>query len=101
MLAKSKTGKTVYYLVKWKGFSDDANTWQKRQDIYPELVDNFEADFVYHRGNRIGIELVDKRSRRGKTEYLVKWKGRPVSENSWEMASNISPECIRDFELGN
>ena len=27
----------VKYLVKWKGFADEANSWEKRKDISTEL----------------------------------------------------------------
>lgn len=36
-----------------------------------------------------------------RTEYLVKWKGRPSTENSWEKESTISSERIREFERGH
>jgi hypothetical protein len=33
LLAKWKQGRRILYLVKWKGFPDDANAWEKRKDI--------------------------------------------------------------------
>lgn len=34
-------------------------------------------------------KILEKRQRRGTTEYLIKWLGYPDSANSWEPASNI------------
>jgi hypothetical protein len=51
-------------------------------------------------------EIVDKRirkSRTGKTqsvEYLVKWKGYPSCDNTWEPLSNLTnaKEAIEEYE---
>ena len=36
--------------------------------------------------------IPDKRTRRGRKEYLVKWKGLPREENSWEPRSHLEDE---------
>ena len=36
---------TVWYLVKWEGFLNEHNTWQKRRDISSDLIDEFEATY--------------------------------------------------------
>ena len=75
--AKWKQGKTNWYLVKWEGFPDEQNMWVKKDSIDPDLVKAFEATY---QGNHLGVQLLKKRVRRGKVEYLVKWKGRPKRE---------------------
>ncbi|KAG9231523.1 hypothetical protein BJ875DRAFT_498260 [Amylocarpus encephaloides] len=95
LLAKWKQGKTTWYLVKWKGFPHEGNTWEKRKDISPELVKEFEATY---QGNHSGVRLLKKRVLRGRVEYLVEWKGRPEGENSWEKEATISRERIMEFE---
>ena len=44
--------------------------------------------------------IIDKRvSQKGKTEYLVQWKGYDVEDNSWEESTNLfCPDKIRNFE---
>ncbi|KFY46132.1 hypothetical protein V494_00590 [Pseudogymnoascus sp. VKM F-4513 (FW-928)] len=95
LLAKSKVGNVIWYLVKWAGFQDEDNTWQKRDDISSDLINDFEASY---RGNCLGVQLLKKRERRGKIEYFVQWKGRPASENSWEKEDTIHRERILEFE---
>ncbi|KAH7255156.1 uncharacterized protein BKA55DRAFT_725354 [Fusarium redolens] len=97
LLAKWKQGRQVLYLVKWKGFSDDANSWQRRNDISDELVSRFDAAFSDNGGNHEGAELLKKRMRRGRAEYLVRWKGRPDSDNSWEKELTISRRRVQEF----
>ena len=95
LLAKWQQGKTTWFLVKWKGFQHGDNTWEKRKDISLELVEELEATY---QGNHLGVRLLEKRVRRGKVEYLVEWKGRPKSENSWQKEATVSRERIMEFE---
>ncbi|KAK3939116.1 hypothetical protein QBC46DRAFT_365016 [Diplogelasinospora grovesii] len=82
LLAKWKQGRRTFYLVKWMGFPDEVNSWEKRTDISAELVGKFDAAYLDYGGNHIGVELLDKRIKHGRVEYLVRWKGRPDIENS-------------------
>jgi len=44
-------------------------------------------------------KVVDMRMRSNKKEYLLKWKGYPDSENTWEPHENLDcPEMINTYE---
>ena len=45
-------------------------------------------------------EILDGQERRGKTRYLVKWKGYTVEENTWEGLENLknAMEKVEEFE---
>src|SRR4051794_4087788 len=48
--------------------------------------------------------LLDKRTKRNRVEYLVKWARCPEYEATWEPVANLSKnasEAIVEFELGN
>jgi len=79
----------VLYLVKWKGFPHEANTWERRVDINAKLVDEFNSKYANYGGNHIGVEHLDKRIKNGRVEYLVRRKCRPEAEKSWEKESTI------------
>ncbi|KAH7383420.1 hypothetical protein BKA64DRAFT_760093 [Cadophora sp. MPI-SDFR-AT-0126] len=95
LLTKWKRGRRTWYLVNWKGFPHSYNTWQESKDIGLKLVQDFETTYE---GNHLGVRLLKKRVRKRKVEYLVEWKGRPKSENSWENEATISRGRIMDFE---
>uniref|UniRef100_A0A803JXA0 Chromo domain-containing protein n=1 Tax=Xenopus tropicalis TaxID=8364 RepID=A0A803JXA0_XENTR len=55
--------------------------------ISVEGVDEFEVE-----------SILDSKFNRGRLQYLVRWKGYPPEENSWEPVSNIhAPQLTRLF----
>lgn len=43
LIEKRRFYRGVQYLVKWRGYPDSENSWQKRKDIHPDIVTAFEA----------------------------------------------------------
>lgn len=44
-------------------------------------------------------KVVDKRFHKGKVEYLLKWKGYPSEENTWEAEDSLEcPELLQEYE---
>jgi len=165
-----KKGKAEY-LIKWKGWSHDDDTWEPRSNLdCDKIIDDFEKKLdecqskksstekslkkkavedettstndnekrksrvntekvkevdssnndkkLDKRGSKVGKdkpdseepandliadEIVDKRTvKGGKTEYLIKWKGKKSKDNSWEGTKAIKDkELVKAFEARN
>ncbi|KAF5692802.1 hypothetical protein FGLOB1_14480 [Fusarium globosum] len=83
LLARRKGSRTEY-LVQWKGYPDEENSWVAQDDISTELVIEYERNHAIHGGLFSGISLL-KQDRRGgdDNKYLVQFRGRPSEENMW------------------
>ena len=68
----------------------------EEEDSEEEEVDEAEeAGEVQGEGQFEVEKIVDHRSRRGKLQYKIKWKGYSNSSNSWENESNIdAPDVL-------
>jgi len=97
----------IQYLVKWKGWDEDDNTWEVVSNINSKkLIEDYNKEHPETSEEEESSEedyeveaIVDKRKRRGKIQYLVKWKGWDEKDNTWEVQSNINcKELIEEFE---
>ena len=85
----------VFHISKLKKHIDDIELFESRKASRPspEIIDAFEEYEVEC--------IVDKRVRYKKLQYLVKWKGYPEYENTWEPINNLSnaQEAVKAYEL--
>jgi len=66
-----------------------------REQLPPPITVDNEEEYEVE-------EILDKRKHYRKIQYLVKWKGYPLSESSWEPESNINcPELLKEFKSKN
>jgi len=57
----------------------------------PPIIINDEQEYEVE-------EILDKRKYYGKTQYLIKWKGYPISEASWEPVENLNcDQLLKEF----
>jgi len=95
------------YLVKWENFPEDQNTWEPKSSIPALFLKFYEEDLTrlgqpapslqmdeddYDEEEFIVEKVLDRRvGRKGKTEYLIKWKNyeNNADNNTWEPVQNI------------
>uniref|UniRef100_A0A1I7TN93 Chromo domain-containing protein n=1 Tax=Caenorhabditis tropicalis TaxID=1561998 RepID=A0A1I7TN93_9PELO len=89
------------FLVKWKGYGPEANTWSKKSDLNcPLLIKKFEKEQAKAKTAKKSVKVskpeekeyaVEKilASRKNGAEYLVKWKGYSSSDNSWVKKADL------------
>ncbi|KAL8856250.1 MAG: hypothetical protein Q9178_007137 [Gyalolechia marmorata] len=46
LIEKRRIGRAVKYLVKWLGYPDSENSWERKKDIDPDMVPAFEAELL-------------------------------------------------------
>jgi len=92
------------YLVKWENYPEDQSTWEPKASIPQFILKYYEEDLT-----KLGTpaptdgmateseedyeveEILEKRvAKKGKIEYLVKWKNfDDPADNSWEPKNNL------------
>ncbi|OBS20611.1 hypothetical protein FPOA_06962 [Fusarium poae] len=98
LLARRKGSKNEY-LVQWKGYPQEENSWVEQDDISTELVIEFERNHAMHGGLFSGIRLLEQ-DHHGSDEakYLIEFQGRPSQENMWLHNSEVSDKLIAEFD---
>ncbi|KAI7763781.1 hypothetical protein LZL87_014190 [Fusarium oxysporum] len=97
LLARRKGSRTEY-LVQWKGYPDEENSWVAQDDISTELVIEYERNHAIHGGLFSGIRLLKQDHGGGDdAKYLVQFRGRPSEENMWLCNSEVSGKLVDEF----
>lgn len=94
---------TTEYFVKWKGYGNDDNTWEEGISLNcPQLISEYERTSNI-RQQSVEVEpaddfkvekIIDKRTKAGLTEYLVKWQGYGNEDNTWEEGKDLNCKDI-------
>jgi hypothetical protein len=69
---------------------------QAIQDVQRSAAISEDNQFTIERLIRNRVRRVGRGKR---VQYLVKWKGHPGEENTWEAEVGIHDALIKDFEL--
>lgn len=91
-----KQGRAVYYLLENKG-----NKHYYNNDLLhvPAVENRLTQDEEYEVSKLVKPSMQD-----GKAGYIVKWKGYPSSQNTWESRKNLLedvPKMVRAYEKKN
>lgn len=104
-------GKKTQYRVKWRGFPTADNTWEDAVNV--EELAALEHYLAAKQGELEGNEqvnesnadeyeveaIVDQRMIDNQVEYLVKWRGYTVKDQTWEPAEHLKDSAALDVYL--
>ncbi len=81
----------VVHVSSLEPFYEDEK-FRRKQEPPPPVIINNEEEYEVEK-------ILDERKYYGKKQYLIKWKGYPLSEASWEPESNLNcPDLIKEFK---
>jgi len=86
-----------WYLTKWVGWDDKYNEWRLREDLLSGNLKHVEEYDMAHEKNSFGT-IVAKRSRKGVTEYRLKWNYLSMRNASWLLVDEVEDQLINEFE---
>ena len=91
---------STFNIDKLKRYHDGWNAFPSRTQRHNRPPPEAEADTNGDQVFEVERIVASRRRGRGRTEYLVAWKGYPMEENTWETAEGISGagEALRDYE---
>lgn len=109
ILARKGVGKNVKYRVKWMGYKNSENTWEKLENLAgaKKMIDEFdriqdEREAKLAEKDYDVEKITQEKFHRGETWFLVKWKGYKAEKNTWEPEENLkdtAQEAIAKWQV--
>lgn len=108
---------TIYYRVRWENYSAKDDTWQPKEmlncnDLLKSYHDSLNESILKREEAKLEAlekakksngefeveSIVDSKTFKGKTKYLVRWKNYDQSDDTWQAEETLNcPELIRAF----
>lgn len=86
-------GGKKYYRIRWKGWSAKDDTWEPKTSLScPEIIKAYESAKQDDDDDDAEYEvekIVGEKIEYGVRYFLVKWKGWPESDNTWEDEKSV------------
>ena len=78
-----------FYLIKWKGWSHDYNTWEPKSNLHcPSLIKDYHAGLQRKRDKRYTDSSIEPETKKQKVEELM--------NHIFKYNSNLTPESLID-----
>jgi len=95
--------KKTQYRVKWLDFPDSDNTWEDAANVKNLLLlDIYLSSKKNKDDSEYEVEaIVGQRTKRNQLQYLVKWRGYPIDEQTWEPVEHLVDTKALDIYLSS